>query len=176
MRSSVHGGPASCPTSLRSRKVGSGVAVVNIRQRYRLRIVADDRLRITPTVAIDASDLTYRVSRSGGPGGQHANTSDTRVEVSLDVRHCGGLTPYQRSLVMNRIGPVVRAVAADTRSQAKNRVLARTRLAGRLAAALRVSPVRRPTRASRGAREDRLQGKRIRSDVKRLRGRPDDDD
>ena len=138
--------------------------------------MADDRLRITPTVAIDASDLTFRVSRSGGPGGQHANTSDTRVEVSLDVRHCSGLTPHQRSLVVNRLGPVVRAVAADTRSQARNRELARTRLAGRLAAALRVSPVRRPTRAGRGAREDRLRGKRRRSDVKRLRGRPDQDD
>jgi ribosome-associated protein len=138
--------------------------------------VADDRLRITPTVSVDASDLTYRTSRSGGPGGQHANTSDTRVEVSLDVRHCSGLSPHQRSLVMNRIGPVVRAVAADTRSQAKNRELARSRLAGRLAAALRVAPVRRPTRARRGAREERLQGKRIRSNVKRLRGRPDPDD
>src|SRR6478609_675531 len=89
-------------------------------------IVADDRLRITPTVAIDASDLTYRVSRSGGPGGQHANTSDTRVEISLDVRHCSGLSPHQRSLVMSRLGPVVRAVSADTRSQAKNRDIART--------------------------------------------------
>lgn len=139
-------------------------------------MVADDRLRITPTVTIDPSELTYRVSRSGGPGGQHANTSDTRVEVTLDVRHCAGLTPHQRALVMNRLGPVVRAVAADTRSQAKNRELARSRLAGRLAAALRVTPARRPTRARRGAREDRLRGKRLRGDVKRLRGRPERDD
>jgi len=138
--------------------------------------VADDRLRITPTVAVDASDLTYRVSRSGGPGGQHANTTDSRVEVTLDVRHCSGLTPPQRALVISRVGPVVRAVAADTRSQAKNRELARTRLVGRLAAALRVAPPRRPTRAGRGAREERLRGKHRRSDVKRLRGRPDRDD
>jgi ribosome-associated protein len=148
----------------------------NIDRHYVLRIVADDRLRITPTVAIPASDLTWRVSRSGGPGGQHANTSDTRVEVALDVRHCAGLTPPQRALVISRLGPVVRAVAADTRSQAKNRELARARLVGRLAASLRVSPTRRPTRASRGAREDRLAGKRKRGDVKRLRGRPDADD
>jgi ribosome-associated protein len=140
------------------------------------RIVADDRIRITPTVAIDASDLTYRVSRSGGPGGQHANTSDTRVEVTLDVRHCNGLTPPQRALVISRLGPVVRAVAADTRSQAKNRDMARARLVGRLAAALRVTPTRRATRAGRGAREERLRGKRLRGDVKRLRGRPDRDD
>ena len=139
-------------------------------------MVADDRLRITPTVAIDATDLTYRVSRSGGPGGQHANTSDTRVEVTLDVRHCSGLSAHQRALVMSRLGPVVRAVAADTRSQAKNRELARTRLAGRLAAALRVAPARRPTRATRGAKEARLAGKRRRSDVKRMRGRPERDD
>jgi ribosome-associated protein len=138
--------------------------------------VADDRLRITPTVAIDASDLTYRVSRSGGPGGQHANTTDSRVEVSLDVRHCSGLTPPQRAIVISRIGPVVRAVAADTRSQAKNRELARARLVGRLAAALRVAPTRRPTRAGRGAREERMRHKHRRSDVKRLRGRPDRDD
>jgi ribosome-associated protein len=138
--------------------------------------VAGDRVRITSTVAIDPADLTWRVSRSGGPGGQHANTSDTRVEVSLDVRHCRGLTPHQRSLVVGRLGPVVRAVAADTRSQARNRELALTRLVGRLAAALRVAPARRPTRATRGSREARLQGKRRRSDVKRLRGRPDRDD
>jgi ribosome-associated protein len=139
-------------------------------------VVTGDRVRITPTVAIDPADLTWRVSRSGGPGGQHANTSDTRVEVTLDVRHCSGLTPHQRSLVMGRLGPVVRAVAADTRSQSRNRELALTRLVGRLAAALRVSPVRRPTRATRGSREERLRGKRRRSDVKRLRGRPDRDD
>ena len=130
----------------------------NIDRQYLLPVVADDRLRITPTVAIDAADLTYRVSRSGGPGGQHANTSDTRVEVTVDVRHCAGLTPPQRALVMSRLGPVVRAVAADTRSQAKNREIARTRLAARLAAALRVAPSRRPTRASRGAKEARLAG------------------
>jgi ribosome-associated protein len=148
----------------------------NIVRQYLLTVVADDRLRITPTVAIDASDLTYRVSRSGGPGGQHANTSDTRVEVTVDVRHCAGLSPHQRALVMSRLGPVVRAVAADTRSQAKNRELARSRLAGRLAAALRVTPTRRPTRATRGSKEARLAGKRRRSDVKRLRGRPEGDD
>ena len=139
-------------------------------------VVADDRLRITPTAAIDLSDLVWRVSRSGGPGGQHANTSDTRVEVTLDVRHCAGLTPHQRSLVISRIGPVVRAVAADTRSQARNRELAQVRLVARLAAALRVAPARRPTRATHSAREKRLQRKRRRADVKRLRGRPERDD
>jgi ribosome-associated protein len=141
-----------------------------------LAFVADDRLRITPTVAIDASDLTYRVSRSGGPGGQHANTTDSRVEVSLDVRHCSGLTPSQRALVISRIGPVVRAVASDTRSQAKNRELARVRLTGRLAAALRIAPARRPTRVKTGAREDRLARKRRRGEVKRLRSRPERDE
>jgi ribosome-associated protein len=138
--------------------------------------VPADRLRVTATVALDPADLRWRVSRSGGPGGQHANTSDTRVEVSLDVRHCAGLTGPQRSLVMSRLGPVVRAVAADSRSQARNRDLARDRLVARLAAALRVGMPRRPTRATRSAREDRLQSKRRRSDVKRLRTRPDRDD
>jgi ribosome-associated protein len=138
--------------------------------------VAEDRIRVTPSVEIDAADLTYRVSRSGGPGGQHANTSDSRVEVSLDVRRCAGLTPPQRALVISRIGPVVRAVAADTRSQAKNRELARTRLVRRLAAALEVHATRRPTRAGRAAREERLAGKRHRAETKRRRTRPEPDE
>src|SRR4029078_7421017 len=75
-----------CPrTPPRPRKVGSEVAVVNIHQHYVLGIVADDRLRITPTVAIDASDLTYRVSRSGGPGGQHAHTKHSPDEATLEL-------------------------------------------------------------------------------------------
>jgi len=138
--------------------------------------VGEDRIRITPSVAIDAADLVWRVSRSGGPGGQHANTADTRVEVSLDVRRCSGLSPRQRALALSRVGPVVRAVAADTRSQARNRVLARQRLVARLAGALRVERSRTPTRPGRGAREDRLQAKRRRGQVKRLRGRPEGED
>lgn len=134
------------------------------------------RIRISGTASIDPSELVWRVSRSGGPGGQHANTSDTRVEVVLDVRHASSLSPYQRSLIMSRLGAVVRAVAADTRSQARNRELALGRLTTRLAAALRVEAPRRATRPTRGAKEERLRSKQHRSDTKRGRARPRVDD
>lgn len=138
--------------------------------------MTEPRIRVTPSVALSPADLVWRVSRSGGPGGQHANTSDTRVEVSVDVRRCSGLTGPQRSLVISRLGPVVRAVAADTRSQARNRELAQVRLVGRLAAALRTDPARVATRPSRSARRARVDTKKRRGDVKRLRGRPDRED
>jgi ribosome-associated protein len=138
--------------------------------------VTEPRIRVTSSVSLVPRDLVWRVSRSGGPGGQHANTSDTRVEVSVDVRHCSGLTGPQRSLLISRLGPVVRAVAADTRSQARNRELAQVRLVGRLAAALRTDPTRISTRPSRSARRQRVESKRHRSQVKRMRGRPDRDD
>jgi ribosome-associated protein len=138
--------------------------------------VTDGRIRISGTAVLDPADLVWRVSRSGGPGGQHANTSDTRVEVVLDLRTCTSLTPRQRSLITARLGSVVRAVASDTRSQARNREFALERLTSRLAAALRVEPPRRATKPTRGAREDRLRGKRHRSDTKRGRSRPRSDD
>jgi ribosome-associated protein len=138
--------------------------------------VSESRIRVNPSVSLAPGDLVWRVSRSGGPGGQHANTSDTRVEVSLDVRHCSGLTGRQRALVISRIGPVVRAVAADTRSQARNRDLAQVRLVGRLAAALRTDPTRVATRPSRSARRERVDSKKKRGQTKRLRGRPDRED
>lgn len=127
-------------------------------------------------MSLDPRDLVWRVSRSGGPGGQHANTTDTRVEVSLDVRRCSGLSGPQRSLVISRIGPVVRAVAADTRSQSRNRELAQVRLVGRLVAALRTDPARIATRPTRSARRARVDTKRRRGETKRLRGRPDRED
>ncbi|MEP6625733.1 MAG: alternative ribosome rescue aminoacyl-tRNA hydrolase ArfB [Acidimicrobiia bacterium] len=136
----------------------------------------DGRIRISPTAVLDLHELEWRVSRSGGPGGQHANTSDTRVEVVLDLRRCTSLAPRQRALILSRLGPVVRAIAADTRSQARNRELALQRLTGRLANALRVEPPRRATLPSRGAREDRLRTKRHRSDTKRGRTRPGRDE
>ena len=136
----------------------------------------DPRIRITSTVSIAADELVWHVSRSGGPGGQHANTSDTRVEVSLDLRHASGLRPPARAQAIAKLGPVARAVAADTRSQARNRQVALERLAAKLAGALRVDPPRRPTRPSRSAREQRLSSKRLRSDTKRSRSRPRHDD
>ena len=138
--------------------------------------MTERRIRISGTAAIDPGELSWRVSRSGGPGGQHANTSDTRVEVFLDLRHCASLSARQRSLITSRIGPVVRAVAADSRSQARNREIALGRLVSRLGAALRVEPPRRPTKPTRSAREERLASKKRRSNTKRRRASPRADD
>ena len=139
--------------------------------------MVDDRwLRVTPTCRIDRAELVWRVSRSGGPGGQHANTSDTRVEVSFDVVRSGSLGPRQRARLLERLGPVVRATAADSRSQARNRELALERLKTRLTRGLAVERARRPTRASRAAQARRLDAKRRRGQQKQQRRRPAVDD
>ncbi len=138
--------------------------------------VTDGRIRISGTASLDPADLVWRVSRSGGPGGQHANTSETRVEVVLDLRDCTSLSPWQRSLIVNRCGAVVRAVSADSRSQARNREIALSRLVAKLAGALRVEAPRRATKPSRGAREARLRSKQQRSNTKRNRVRPHRDE
>jgi ribosome-associated protein len=133
------------------------------------------RVRITPTCVIAADELTWRFGRSGGPGGQHANTSDTRAEVRFDVAASPSLGPRQRTRLLERLGPVVTATAADSRSQARNRELALERLRSKLAAALRVQRPRRPTRPGVAAHERRLEDKRRRSERKRARRRPDDE-
>ena len=133
-------------------------------------------MRVTPSCRIPLDELEWRVSRSGGPGGQHANTADTRVEVRFSVVDSSALGPRQRARLLERCGPVVRAVAADSRSQARNRARALERLAARLAAGLAVEAPRRPTRPSRGAKEERLREKRRRGERKQSRRRPDDAD
>lgn len=137
----------------------------------------EDRwLRVTPSCRIRRDELRWQATRSGGPGGQHANTSDTRVEVSFDVAASPSLGPRQRARLLDRLGPVARAAASDTRSQARNRDLATERLRARLADALRVDPPRRPTRATRASQRRRVEQKRRRGETKRTRGRPDPDD
>ncbi len=111
--------------------------------------------------------------RSSGPGGQHANVTASRIEVSFDVGASTALGEGQKRRVMARCGPVIRAVAQDTRSQRRNRDLALERLAGRLARALAVQRQRKATRPTRAAKERRLQQKQRRSETKRLRGRPE---
>ena len=133
-------------------------------------------LRVSGSCAIPLAELTWRFSRSGGPGGQHANTSDTRIEVTFDVATSPSLGPRQRARILERLGPVVRAGASDTRSQARNRDIATERLRERLAAALRIDPPRRPTRATRGSQRRRVEQKRRRGETKRKRGRPGTDD
>lgn len=133
-----------------------------------------DRLVVTPTCAIPLSELVWRFSRSGGPGGQHANTADTRVEVVFDVAASSSLGTHQRQRLIERLGAQVRVVVADERSQARNRALALERLARRLASGLKVQPARRPTREGPAARARRLEAKRRQGERKRLRRSVDD--
>jgi ribosome-associated protein len=135
--------------------------------------VVADVLRVTRTCAIPLDELEWRFSASGGPGGQHANTANTRAEVRFDVQASPSLGPRQRARLLERLGPVVRVVASDERSQARNRQLALERLRSRLAEGLRVAKARRATAPSKAARERRLRAKHRRADVKRQRARPD---
>jgi len=132
----------------------------------------EDPLRINRDVAIPLSEIDLRVSRSSGPGGQHANVTASRVEAVFDVAGSPSLTEDQRRRVCSRVGPRITAVAQDTRSQARNRALALERLTGRLAAALAVQRPRRRTAPTRAAREKRLGAKRRRSETKRQRRGP----
>jgi ribosome-associated protein len=134
--------------------------------------VPPDQLKITRSVSIPLDEVDLRVSRSSGPGGQHANTSETRVEAVFDVEASAALTDRQKRRVVERSGPVLRAVAQDERSQLRNRELALERLAERLREALRVPRRRVPTRPSAAARERRLEEKRRRAETKRRRRPP----
>lgn len=126
-------------------------------------------LRVTRQLAIPFDELHWRFSTSGGPGGQHANRSSTRVEVRFDVEHSGALGPRQRSRLLERLGPTVTVVAGEERSQARNREVALRRLAGRLQQALRVERPRVRTSPPEAAKERRLEQKRRRSARKRER-------
>jgi ribosome-associated protein len=128
-----------------------------------------DVLSVSRTCAIPLSELRFRYSRSGGPGGQHANTSDTRVEVVFDVEASTALGPRQRDRLLSKLGPQVRAVASDARSQARNREVALTRLGARIADALKVEKPRTATRPTKASKERRLAEKRRRSERKRGR-------
>lgn len=135
----------------------------------------DDVLVVNRSLAIPLSELRWRFTRSGGPGGQHANTADTRAEVIFDVTGSPSLRSHQRARLLERLGPEVVAVAADERSQLRNRALALERLAGRLRVGLHVEPPRVATRPTRGSQRRRVEAKRRRSDTKRLR-RPTEGD
>ncbi|MGI9080219.1 MAG: alternative ribosome rescue aminoacyl-tRNA hydrolase ArfB [Acidimicrobiales bacterium] len=132
-----------------------------------------DELRVSPTCRIPLAELEWRFSTSSGPGGQHVNTANTRAEVRFDVTASPSLGPRQRARLLEKLGPVVRVVASDERSQTRNRQLAMERLRARLAEALHVERPRTPTRPSRSARERRMGAKRRRGEIKRGRGRPD---
>lgn len=133
-------------------------------------------LRVTRGLVIPEHELEWRFTTSGGPGGQHANKTSTRAEVSFDVVAAKSLGPRQRARLLERLGPTVRVAAADERSQLRNRELALERLASRLADALRVERPRVPTAPSASARARRLTDKRRQSARKRDRSRPIDDE
>jgi ribosome-associated protein len=127
-------------------------------------------------VTVPLDEVELRVSRSSGPGGQHANVTASRVEAVFDVASSRALDDEQRRRVMARLGPRVTAVAQDSRSQTRNRQLALERLAARLQAALTVSRPRRPTKPTAAARAKRLESKRRRAAHKRARRRPSVDE
>jgi ribosome-associated protein len=131
-----------------------------------------DAIRVTRSVTIPRTEIELRFSRSSGPGGQHAQKSDTRVEARFDVLASSALTDAQKRRVVARAGPVLRAIAQDERSQWRNRELAVERLVESLREALRVERRRVATKPSAQARKHRLEDKRRRSETKRLRRPP----
>jgi len=130
-------------------------------------------LQITPDCAVDLDEVVMRFMPSGGPGGQHANRSSTRVDLRFDVAGSPSLTESQRDQLLSKVGAEVRVVADDERSQLRNRSIAVERLRERLAAGLRVERKRRPTRPSRRAKARRLDAKKRQADRKRDRRRPE---
>jgi len=120
------------------------------------------------------SEIAFRFSRSSGPGGQHAQKSSTRAEALFDVEGSAALTGAEKRRVLEGLGPVVRAVAQDERSQLRNRELATERIVEQLREAAKVRRSRRPTKPTAASRERRLDEKRRRSTTKRLRGSVDD--
>jgi ribosome-associated protein len=128
-----------------------------------------ESIRVTRSVVLPLSEIELQVSRSSGPGGQHAQRSETRVVAVFDVEASETLSATQKRRVLAKAGPVLRAVAQDERSQARNRELAVERLAAALRTALRVERRRVPTKPSTAAREKRLEEKKRRGETKRLR-------
>jgi ribosome-associated protein len=131
-----------------------------------------DELRVTRSVSVPLSEIELRTSRPSGPGGQHAQKSETRVEAVFDVEASSALSDAQKRRVIAKAGPVLRAVAQDERSQLRNRELAIERLVAALRRALQVERRRVATKPTAAARERRLEEKRRRSELKRLRQPP----
>jgi ribosome-associated protein len=133
-----------------------------------------ESIRVTRSVVLPLAEVDYRTSRSSGPGGQHAQKTETRVEALFDVERSESLTEAQKRRVVARAGPTLRAIAQDERSQSRNRELALERLVAQLRDALRVPRRRRPTKPSQASVERRLDEKRRRSQLKRRRAGRDD--
>jgi ribosome-associated protein len=134
--------------------------------------MSDTTIRISPELSIPLAELSFRASRSGGPGGQHVNTSSTRVELVWDVGGSPSLTPEQRDLIRTRLANRISddgnlsLASSATRSQHRNREDAIERFVSLIAEALHVAKPRRKTRPSRAAREERLTTKKRRAETK----------
>ena len=133
----------------------------------------DQHLQPVPGLRIPLREVTVRATRSSGPGGQHANVTDSRIEAVVDVRASSALTDAQRTRLLEVLGPFVRAVAQEERSQTRNRVRALERLERRLGDALRPAPPRVPTRTPPRAKRQRLAAKQRRSAAKQARRPPE---
>jgi ribosome-associated protein len=131
-----------------------------------------ESIRVTRSVALPLREIELRTSRSSGPGGQHAQKSETRVEAVFDVEASEALTPAQKRRVIAKAGPVLRAVAQDERSQLRNRELAIERLVAALRAALHVERRRVATKPTAASQKRRVEEKKRRSETKRLRRPP----
>ena len=131
-----------------------------------------DDLIVTNSVRIPRHEIEMSFSTSGGPGGQHANKSATRVELRVDLTASTAFSPAQRDRVVERLGDEIRVVADDERSQLRNRALAEERLVARLQSALYVQRRRRSTKPTRGSQERRITAKKQRGQNKRLRQKP----
>jgi ribosome-associated protein len=139
-----------------------------------MAVIPRESIQVTSRLAIPLEEVELRYSRSSGPGGQHAQKTETRVEAVFDVARSATLSEAQKRRLAGRAGPVVRAVAQDERSQSRNRELALERLGEAIRAGVRVPRKRRPTKPTAASRERRLEGKKRRASVKRMRQHPDD--
>jgi ribosome-associated protein len=139
-----------------------------------MAVIPRESIQVTSRLAIPLQEVELRYSRSSGPGGQHAQKTETRVEAVFDVERSETLSEAQKRRLTGRVGPVVRAVAQDERSQSRNRELALERLGEAIRSGVRVPRKRRPTKPTAASRERRLEGKKRRASVKRMRRPPDD--
>jgi ribosome-associated protein len=134
-----------------------------------------EALRINERLSLPLAEIELRASRSSGPGGQHANVTASRVEAVFDVEASQALDDAARARLLERLGPLVTAVAQDARGQSRNRELALERLAAKIAGGLRVQRKRRATRPTRASRQRRLEQKRRQGERKRGRRPPNDE-
>jgi ribosome-associated protein len=139
-----------------------------------MAVIPRESIQVTPRLAIPLDEVELRYSRSSGPGGQHAQKTETRVEAVFEVAASATLTEAQKRRLLTRAGRIVRAVAQDERSQWRNRELALERLAEAIRLGLRVERKRRPTKPTAAARERRLEAKKRRAATKELRRPPPD--